>query len=60
MGLAAVGVGAGGKLGAAAAIGVLVLRSLRAAAAVVLLWRARARAGEVSGAYQYEAAKPLF
>jgi hypothetical protein len=60
VGLAAVGVGAGGKLGAAAAIGVLVLRSLRAAAAVVLLWRARARAGEVSGAYQYEAAKPLF
>ena len=41
-GLAAFCVGAGGKLGASAAIGVLLARSLRAAAAVVLLWRARA------------------
>ena len=40
-GLAAVCVGGGGKLGAAAAIGVTLLRAARAAAAVVLLWRAR-------------------
>ena len=40
--LAAIGVGAGGKLGAAATIGVLLARSLRSAAVVVLLWRARA------------------
>ena len=40
-GLAAVCVGGGGKLGAAAAIGVTLLRAARAAAALVLLWRAR-------------------
>ena len=40
--LAAIGVGAGGKLGAAATIGVLLARSIRSAAVVVLLWRARA------------------
>ena len=41
VGLAALCVGGGGKLGAAAAIGVMLLRAGRAAAAVVLLWRAR-------------------
>ena len=39
--LAAVGVGAGGKLGAAAAVGVFAVRVLRAAAALVLVLRAR-------------------
>lgn len=53
-GLSAVGVGAGGKLGAAAAIGVLVMRSFRAASAVMLVWRAR------SGPYEYTPAKQLF
>ena len=61
VGLAAVGVGAGGKLGAAAALGVLFLSSLRAAAAVVLLWRARAGAAPPDGAaYSYEPARKLF
>ncbi len=40
-GLAAVAVGAGGKLGAASAIGVFVARYLRLAAGVVLISRAR-------------------
>jgi len=39
--LVAVGVGAGGKLGAAAALGVFAVRVLRAAAALVLVLRAR-------------------
>ena len=40
--LAPVAVGAGGKLGVASALGVFVVRSLRAAAALVLVLRARA------------------
>ena len=40
-GLAAFAVGAGGKLGAASAIGVFVARYLRLAAGLVLVWRAR-------------------
>lgn len=59
VGLAAVGVGAGGKLGAAAAIGVLLMRSLRAAAAVVLLWNARAEAPQ-GPVYDYHPARRLF
>jgi len=42
-GLASIGVGVGGKLGAAASIGVVLARSIRAAAASVLLIRGRAR-----------------
>ena len=44
VGLASVAVGAGGKLGAAATIGVVATRGLRGAAAAILLWRARADA----------------
>ena len=46
VGLSAVSVGAGGKLGAAAAIGVLLARVLRVAASAAVLSRARYRGQE--------------
>lgn len=46
--LSAVGVGVGGKLGAAASIGVFLTRQLRAAAAVILLLVARSELGDPS------------